>query len=97
LEIHPFLSISFYDSIFFFVIYFGKILANYYEIYPKINEIAPLMSSNPDEFSLKFQEILLSENFKSFSMMIVVVAIIYPMNIGFFKIYNQIDAQKKLI
>ena len=42
------------------------------------------MSSNPDEFSLKFQEILLSENFKSFSMMtIVVVAIIYPMNIGF--------------
>lgn len=95
-------STLFYQLV-FTIVYFsslfilGNFLANYYEIYPKINEIAPLMSSNPDEFSIKFQEILLSENFKSFSMMtIVVVAIIYPMNIGFFKIYNQIDEKKEI-
>ena len=95
-------STLFYQLI-FTLIYFstllilGKFLLDYYEIYPKIQEIAPLMSSNPDEFSTAIQEITFSDNFKYFSMMVIVAtAIIYPLNIGFFKIYTLIDAHKKV-
>lgn len=93
-------STLFYQLI-FTIIYFsilfilGNFLATYYEIYPKINEIAPLMTTDQEEFNLKFQEILLSDNFKYFSMMtIVAVAVIYPLNIGFFKIYTLIDEKQ---
>lgn len=87
----------------FTIIYFstllilGKFLMDYYEITPKIQEIAPLMSSDADEFSLKVQEITFSENFKYFSMMVIVAtAIIYPLNIGFFKIYTLMDEKKEI-
>lgn len=93
-------STLFYQFVFTFIYFstlliMGKFLMNYYEITPKINSISPLMYSDPEAFTAQFQEILLSENFKYFSMMIIVAtAIIYPLNIGFFKIYQKKDENK---
>lgn len=95
-------STLFYQLVFTFIYFstlliMGRFLMEYYEISPKISSISPLMYTDPDAFTVKFQEILLSENFKYFSMMIILAtAIIFPLNIGFFKIYHQIDEKKEV-
>lgn len=82
----------------FGVIYFAVILFSaayafrYYGLFDEVNKFAPLMSTDFTAYLVKFGELMKTENAINFSMVIMIIkAVIFPLNIGFLKIYRKID------
>lgn len=88
-----FLATLFYFGLFFLA---GTQLVQYY-FGEHLKEFTPDLLKNPETFNLKIQKLLLTENGSYFQLiMSIVKAALFPLNIGFFKIYSKIDANEKI-
>ena len=82
----------------FSIVYFSVlyIFANYFSEYlgvkEKVMELYPLILENPDAFSLKFQEYMVTDDFRLYVLsMIFSTSLVYPLNIGLLEIYRKLD------
>lgn len=82
-----------FTVIYFFVIMFvGAYAFRYYGLFDEVNRFSQLMYTDFGAFIKKYEALMQTENAISFSMAILVIkAIIFPLNIGFLKIYRKID------
>lgn len=97
-------STLFYQLV-FTIVYFSTLtiflifLYQYFEIGSKIIEVKPLLeSSNAETSANGYIELLSSSNVRNlvYFFSVVASALVYPLNIGFFKIYSLIDEQKPI-
>ncbi len=87
-----------FTIIYFSVIMFGGAYAfRYYGLFEKVNQFSQLMYSDFPSFVKKYEALMKTENALLFSMAILVIkSIIFPLNIGFLKIYRKLDLGENL-
>jgi len=86
-------------SLFYFGIYVGLnlFLYQYFGILDELQEISEYMLIDTDIFKEKFSIIVSSEAFQNIVLcMVVVSAILFPLNIGLLNIYRKIDNLEKI-
>lgn len=82
-----------FTVIYFFVIMFaGAYAFRYYGLFEEVNQFSQLMYTDFQAFVKKYEELMKTQNAISFSMSILVIkSVIFPLNIGFLKIYRKLD------
>ncbi|QIG90048.1 hypothetical protein G6R40_10415 [Chryseobacterium sp. POL2] len=77
-------------SLFYFAILFAlaSFAFNYFGINEKVEAFAPLLQSNPDAFMEKMKELAVTEEYSNFMFALIVIkAIVFPLNIGMLNIF----------
>lgn len=78
-----------YFSIFMFSAMYAY---RYYGLFDEIMKIQDLFYSDFKTFTEKYSELMQTENARSFAMVVMVIkSVLFPMNIGFLKIYRKLD------
>lgn len=87
-----------FSVIYFSVMMFaGAYAFRYYGLFAEINKFSGLMRTDFQAFAKKYEALMQTENAMAFTMAVVVIkAIIFPLNIGFLKIYRKLDLGEKL-
>lgn len=82
-----------FTVIYFSVIMFaGAYAFRYYGLFEQVNQFSQLMYSDFPAFIKKYEELMKTENAMYFTMAILVIkSVIFPLNIGFLKIYRKLD------
>src|SRR6218665_2293920 len=82
-----------FSIIYFSVIMFaGAYAFRYYGLFEQVNQFSQLMYSDIPAFTKKYEELMKTENALYFTMVILVIkSVIFPLNIGFLKIYRKLD------
>jgi len=82
-----------FSLIYFSVIMFaGAYAFRYYGLFEEVNRFSQLMYSDFPAFTEKYEELMKTENAMYFTMVILVIkSVIFPLNIGFLKIYRKLD------
>lgn len=82
-----------FTVIYFSVIMFaGAYAFRYYGLFEQVNKFSQLMYSDFPAFIKKYEELMKTENAMYFTMAILVIkSVIFPLNIGFLKIYRKLD------
>jgi len=86
-------------SLCFFTIYVGLNMFLYqnFGILEQITSISEYLVNDTERFMSDYSEIVSSEEFESVVLyMILVSAILFPLNIGFFNIYRKLDISEKI-
>ncbi|NAW51540.1 hypothetical protein GNY06_09160 [Elizabethkingia argentiflava] len=86
-------------SLCYFMVYLGLtyFLFDYYGILAQIQELSVYFSSHNSAAREKYLEIITSENFISVSFwMVGVMALLFPLNLGLFNIYNKMDKNEQV-
>lgn len=78
-----------YFSIFMF---FSMYAFRYYGLFEKIQKFQNLFYSDTKVFLNKYEELMQTENAQYFAMVVIVIkSVLFPLNIGFLKIYRKLD------
>jgi len=82
-----------FSIIYFSVIMFaGAYAFRYYGLFEQVNQFSQLMYFDLPAFTKKYEELMKTENALYFTMVILVIkSVIFPLNIGFLKIYRKLD------
>lgn len=82
-----------FSAIYFAIFIFASMYAfRYYGLFEKVNQFSQLMYSDFPAFTKKYEALMKTENALLFSVAVLVIkSIIYPLNIGFLKIYRKLD------
>ena len=82
----------------FTVIYFsvmmfaGAYAFRYYGLFEEVNKFSGLMYTDFQLFVTKYEALMQTENAMAFTMAVLVIkAVVFPLNIGFFKIFRKLD------
>lgn len=76
---------------------FSSFLLNYFEIDEKLNNIIPLALKDIELFMKKAEALTSTKDYKTYEMFFIAsLSLVYPLNIGFFKIYTLIDEKKNI-
>lgn len=93
------LSFQLLFTVIYFSIYmFAAMYAfRYYGLFEKVNQFSQLMYSDFPAFTKKYEALMKTENALLFSVVVLVIkSIIFPLNIGFLKIYRKLDISEPL-
>ncbi|SHK14180.1 hypothetical protein [Epilithonimonas mollis] len=78
-----------YFSIFMF---FSMYAFRYYGLFEEIQKFQNLFYSDTKVFLNKYEELMQTENAQYFAMVVIVIkSVLFPLNIGFLKIYRKLD------
>ena len=82
-----------FSLIYFSVIMFaGAYAFRYYGLFEKVNQFSPLMYTDFNAFLNKYEALIKTPNGILFSaVMVLLKCIMFPLNIGFLKIYRKLD------
>ncbi|MBP7173092.1 MAG: hypothetical protein KBA33_03350 [Cloacibacterium sp.] len=86
-----------FSILYFLVLYiFANYFSGYLGVKDKIIALYPLILENPDVFTLKFQEYMLTDDFRLYVLsMIFSTSLVYPLNIGLLSIYRKLDNKEE--
>ncbi len=87
-----------FSVIFFSIFMFGGAYAfRYYGLFEEVQKFQHLLYSDTDAFLKKYEVLMKTENAMLFALVALVIkAIVYPLNIGFLKIYRKLDLGETL-
>lgn len=69
----------------------------YYGLFEEIQKFQNLFYSDSNAFLVKYGELMQTENALNFSIAVLIIkSVIYPLNIGFLKIYRKLDIGEPL-
>lgn len=82
-----------FSVLYFTIFMFSAMYAfRYYGLFEEVMKIQDLFYSDSRAFFNKYSEIMQTENARSFAMVVMVIkSVIFPLNIGFLKIYRKLD------
>lgn len=82
-----------FSFIYFSIFMFAAMYAfRYYGLFEEVQKFQNLFYSDTKAFLKRYEELMQTENARSFAMVVLVIkAVIFPLNIGFFKIYRKMD------
>ena len=82
-----------FSVLYFTIFMFSSMYAfRYYGLFEEILKIQDLFYSDTKVFVEKYSEIMKTENAQYFAMVVMVIkSVIFPLNIGFLKIYRKLD------
>ena len=88
-----------FSVIYFSVIMFaGAYAFRYYGLFEEVNRFSQLMYSDFPAFLKKYEALMQTENAVAFTMAVLVIkAVIFPLNIGFLKIYRKLDLGEPVV
>ncbi|SDF90465.1 hypothetical protein [Epilithonimonas hungarica] len=82
-----------FSAIYFAIFMFAAMYAfRYYGLFEEVQKFQNLFYTDTQAFLKKYEVLMQTQNALSFAMVVLVIkAVIFPLNIGFFKIYRKLD------
>ena len=83
---------------FSFIMFAGAYAFRYYGLFEEVNQFSQLMYTDFQAFIKKYEALMQTQNAIYFTMAVVVIkAVIFPLNIGFLKIYRKLDLGEPVV